>query len=95
MEKYKKIIGKKIDNMNNGRRFNSFVITELSPSLEKVNGFDKMFLGVVTWEDKKHVPERAQEKMLFDEKTLDDLAEKGMAVCPIPFLQNMYYVIAE
>jgi hypothetical protein len=91
MEKYKVLIGKKINLEFNGTALNSYKITEMLPTDESMEGRGKMFKCSVDWEKKELAG--AEPTLSFDEQTLDELIETGKSVCPL--FSNLHYKIAK
>jgi hypothetical protein len=86
MERYGILIGKKINLEFNGFAINSYKITSMTPTNENMDGQGKLYKCSVDWEK---VIIETESLLSFDTKTLDDLIDKGKAVCPI--FSNLYY----
>ena len=89
MDKYKPLIGLKINVEFNGNVVNSYKIRKIQPTFESMEGRGSMFRCNVDW-SKKDVA-GAYPTMKFDEKTLDELLDKNLSICP--FMPNLYYII--
>lgn len=88
--KYETLLNKNIQLEFNGQIVNTCRITEMTPTLNKVPGFEdrgNLHNCKVEWEKKiQGTPEN--QEMGFDEKTLNDLLENKVADCPgMPMLK--------
>jgi hypothetical protein len=90
VEKYKDLIGEKIDLMFNAAKMNTFEIMGMKYSGESQFGLGKMYECSVNWDNKDIGG--AYPELLFDERTLNELVEKKTSVCP--FMPSLYYVFS-
>jgi hypothetical protein len=93
-KKYKKLIGKHIDVMFYDKAINSYVITEIIPTVSKWQGWEhrgQMYKCPVEWENKEIAKDYPY--MDFDVQTLDDLIKTGEAQSPM--MANMSFVVQE
>lgn len=88
VEKYQDLIGRKIGLHYGENVVNTYVITSMEPIEYRKPGLGQMFRCSITWELQSSgtIP-----IMDFDEKTLNELLEKGQSVCPL--MTNLIYVV--
>ncbi len=91
MDKYEKIINKRINVQLDTTVVNSYKITDMKDTnrfIIGLEGYGKLYTCAIDWEN---IMEGAHPFLEFDEQTLNGLLQDGFSVCP--FMDNLYYVM--